>query len=148
LNSSTGTDDPSTDDPEPRKSREQPEDSSSPQTLAALETTDRHPEIKGGAGALYLQIHYPKAARRQGIEGRLELEFTVDREGKVHAIEVAKSLHPLCDSAAVDALRSVEFRPAMHQGTPIPVRMKLPIRFQLRVNEGGPLHTQNRSSSR
>jgi len=121
--------------------------SSSPRRLAALTTQDRHPQIKGGSGALYLHIQYPEAARRQGIEGRLELEFTVTREGEVQAIEVARSLHPLCDSAAVRALRSVEFRPAIHRGQRIPVRMTLPIRFQIRPNGNRPLHTQRHRSS-
>ena len=147
-NGSEGSHATSPNEPDSRENDTRAQSSSTPKMLAALTTEDRYPEIKGGSGALYLQIHYPEAARRQGIEGRLQLEFTVDREGQVHAIEVAKSLHPLCDSAAVKALRSVEFRPAVHEGNPIPVRMSLPIRFQLRVNDGGPLHTQHRPSSR
>ncbi len=129
-----------------RKKKKRLNESSSPKMMAALEMHDRRPKIKGGTGALYLQIHYPEAARQQGIEGKLKLEFTVDQEGAVHAIEVKKSLHPLCDSAAVRALRSVEFRPATHEGSPIPVRMTLPIRFQLRPNDG-PLHSHRQPPS-
>jgi TonB family protein len=80
---------------------------------------------------LNLHIQYPPAAREKGIEGRMELTFTVDRDGDTRNIIVSESLHPLCDSAAVDALRSVRFRPATYKGTNIPVRMSLPIRFQL-----------------
>lgn len=101
-------------------------------SIAALTTTDEIPEIMGGMSAFYLHIQYPPAARRQGIEGRLELKFTVGTEGDVREIQVAKSLHPLCDSAAVRALRSVKFAPGMHEGKPVPVRMSLPVRFTLR----------------
>jgi TonB family protein len=83
--------------------------------------------------AFYLNIQYPPAARRKGIEGRLELRFTVGADGTVRGIQVAKSLHPLCDSAAVRALRSVRFAPGTHNGEPIPVRMSLPVRFTLRT---------------
>lgn len=101
-------------------------------TIAALSTTDEVPEIMGGMSAFYLHIQYPPAARRKGIEGRLELKFTVGTDGDVREIHVAKSLHPLCDSAAVRALRSVKFAPGMHEGEPVPVRMSLPVRFTLR----------------
>lgn len=105
--------------------------SSNVRPMHALKVNDRTPEIVGGMGALYLQINYPQEARDKGIQGRLLVEFTVTTEGRAKAIEVAESLHPLCDSAAVKGIRSVEFVPAKHNGTEVPVRMRLPIRFQL-----------------
>lgn len=101
------------------------------QPVSTLGTSDQEPRIVGGKGSLYLHINYPEEARRKGIEGRLELEFTIEPDGSATGIEVVDSLHPLCDSAAVKAVRSVEFIPAKHQGIPIPIRMKLPVRFQL-----------------
>lgn len=131
-----------------RTENKEPEDSpSSPRPIAELSTEDQHPEIIGGSGALYLQIHYPREARRQGIEGRLKVEFTVSKTGKARAVEVAKSLHPLCDSAAVQALRSVRFRPATYNDNPIPVRMSLPIRFQIRSEGPTSLSTDRSSAS-
>ena len=112
--------------------REQDEPNPSVRSVATLSLADEQPQIIGGMSALYLHIHYPLAARRQGIEGRLELHFTVGRNGSVRDIEVAKSLHPLCDSAAVRALRSVQFTPAKHNGEIVPIRMHLPVRFKLR----------------
>jgi len=99
--------------------------------VSSLTLSDRRPRIIGGRGMLNLHIQYPPTAREKGIEGRLELTFTVDRAGDTRNIVVSKSLHPLCDSAAVDALRSVRFRPATYEGNNVPVRMSLPIRFQL-----------------
>ena len=104
------------------------------QHISALSFDAQKPEIVGGRGALYLQIEYPEQARLKGIEGRLKLHFTVDVDGRVRQIEVGQSLHPLCDSAAVRALRSVRFIPASRDGEPIPVRMTLPIRFELQSN--------------
>lgn len=99
--------------------------------IAELAGTANEPNMVGGRGALYLQISYPYEARMKGIEGRLKLGFTVTKTGDVRRIDVEKSLHPLCDSAAVRALRSVRFRPATQRGEPVPVRMSLPIRFEL-----------------
>lgn len=100
-------------------------------SVATLGTMDRKPQIAGGMGSLYLHIHYPEKARQQGIEGLLELEFIIETDGTVRDIEVVDSLHPLCDSAAVEGVRSVDFVPAKRDGTPIPVRLRLPVRFEL-----------------
>jgi TonB family protein len=101
------------------------------QLARALTVADQQPEILGGMGSLYLNIHYPEEARAQGIEGRLMLEFTVTRNGRVRHVQVAESLHPLCDSAAVRGVQAVDFIPAKHNGEPIPVRLRLPVRFKL-----------------
>lgn len=101
------------------------------QSITELGITDRTPHIVGGVGSLYLHINYPQEALRQGIEGQLALEFTVQRDGSVADLEVVESLHPLCDSAAVEGVRSVEFIPAKRDGEPIPIRLHLPVKFQL-----------------
>ena len=115
-------------------------------TIADLETRDHHPRILGGPGALQLHIHYPAAARRQGIEGRLVLTFTVDPDGWARRITVTEPLHPLCDSAAVAAIRAVRFQPGTHEGSPVPVRMSLPVRFQLQ-SVGQPSQEPRRTAS-
>lgn len=115
------------------------------QRVATLTAKDRIPQVVGGMGSLYLQIQYPQAAKEQGIEGRVELDFTVGTNGTVRRIRVAKSLHPLCDSAAVRALRSVTFRPAKRGGEVVPIRMRLPIQFELRSSTKV-LHSDRSSS--
>lgn len=118
--------------PEQESPSDSPSDSTSAvRSIAELSLQDRHPEIIGGQGALSLHINYPAEARRKGIEGRLTLTFTVNTDGEVRHITVSDSLHPACDSAAVEALRSVRFRPGTYDGEPVPVRMSLPIRFEL-----------------
>ena len=109
------------------------------QSIAELGVTNRTPQIVGGMGSLYLQINYPEKALQKGIEGKLELEFTVERDGRVTDMEVVKSLHPLCDSAAVKGVRSVQFVPATHDGTPISIRLRLPVEFRLQAASSPPL---------
>lgn len=110
--------------------------------LTALGPAGQAPHIVGGRGSFYLRIHYPEAARRQGIEGRVVLDFVVDPDGVTRDIRVAQSLHPLCDSSAVAALRETRFVPARRNGKKVPVRMRLPVRFQL-IN-----YTANTADSR
>lgn len=92
---------------------------------------DQQPSIQGGAGALYMRIQYPQAARDQGIQGRVTLNFTVGEDGTTRDIDVIESLHPLCDSSAVRAVRLTRFVPGRQNGEAVPVRMNLPIKFRL-----------------
>lgn len=63
---------------------------------------------------VYGEIHYPKRAVRRGLEGRLELDVTLDADGKVLNVTVAlPSGHDLLDKAAITAARS-----AFAQGIP------------------------------
>jgi len=100
-------------------------------SMKTLRAAGARPEIVGGMGALYLQIDYPLEARRRGIEGSLMLNFTVYPDGTAREIRVARSLHPLCDTAAVKGLRSVRFAAGREDGLKVPVRMTLPVRFKL-----------------
>lgn len=99
--------------------------------MALLKMQGAPPEIMGGMKALYFNIDYPKAAREQGIQGRLILSYVVDTDGRARDIRVVRSLHPLCDEAAMRALRSVRFQPGMQNGQKVPVAMSLPVRFRL-----------------
>ncbi|MBO6576321.1 MAG: energy transducer TonB [Rhodothermales bacterium] len=96
--------------------------------LAAAETM---PEIRGGLGAYYINIRYPQKAIDEGIEGRLVLDFIVEKDGRASDILVYQSLHPLCDSAAVQALRQTLFMPGRSGGEAVAVRMRLPVLFQI-----------------
>ena len=101
-----------------------------------LEFAEQAPALVGGLGSLYLHIRYPQAAIDEGIQGQLILRFVVEPDGRTTEIVVEKSLHPLCDSAAVRALREVAFRPGRQDGEAARVRMRLPVRFRI-VDAGG-----------
>ncbi len=96
-----------------------------------VENPDQAPRIAGGPGRLFMHIRYPEAARREGIQGRVVLDFVVTQDGRTEQIHVAETLHPLCDSSAVRAVRQTRFVPGRQRGEPVRVRMRLPVRFQL-----------------
>ncbi len=96
-----------------------------------LDYADKMPDIAGGMGAYYIHIEYPQKAIDEGVEGRLVLAFVVETDGIPSEIEVLKSLHPLCDSSAVRALRKTTFIPGRQNGRLVRVRMRLPVRFHL-----------------
>lgn len=128
-------------DPSPPEdaAQNEEEDSASESTSRPMYATqltirgpgNQRPHIVGGRGSFYLSIEYPEEARRKGIQGRVVLDFVVDTEGRTQDIRIIKSLHPLCDSSAVAALERTRFVPGRRNGQKIPVRMRLPVRFQL-----------------
>ena len=56
--------------------------------------------------------HFPEVAVRARMEGRVELEITVDGQGLVAGVEVLKSVNPLLDSACRRALERWAFQGA------------------------------------
>jgi protein TonB len=62
---------------------------------------------------------YPAAAKRQGVEGTVELEAVVQTDGSVIAF-VSKSVDERLDQAAVTALGQWRFRPGQKDGAPVP----------------------------
>jgi len=100
-------------------------------SVATLSPDANKPRIVGGMQQLYLNVKYPKVAQEQHIQGRVILNFVVHETGRVSDINILRSLHPLCDSAVVRAVRETTFVPAEENGKRVAVRMALPVRFQL-----------------
>ena len=76
---------------------------------------------------------YPRAARRQGLQGRLVLRVTVTAEGKPRIVKVLESSgHALLDDAAVRAVARWQFQPGRHGNTPVQASIDLPVVFRLK----------------
>jgi protein TonB len=75
---------------------------------------------------------YPGAARRQGIEGDVILQLSVDEAGKLISVAVARgSGHRVLDEAAIAAVKLWRFEPAVVDGRPVAAVAELPVRFRL-----------------
>lgn len=73
---------------------------------------------------------YPEAARKRGIEGWVELAFTVTPKGTVEAVEVRNaSPAGTFDDAAVRAIRQWRFEPVERNGLKISQRALIRLRF-------------------
>ncbi len=59
--------------------------------------------------------HYPKRARDRGIEGVVNVQFTIDQNGKVHEVKVLPSdgSHPLLAQAAMETIRKASPLPSV-----------------------------------
>jgi TonB family protein len=97
------------------------------------------PQYPGGMDAFYKyvinEIKYPKEARLGGIEGRVDVQFVVEKDGSLSNVNVTKGIDTGCDNEAVRVVKNATaFKPGTQRGMPVRVRMVLPIIFKL--NEG------------
>jgi protein TonB len=75
---------------------------------------------------------YPKAAQRQGLQGRVVLRVQVLASGQVGAIEVKQSSgKTLLDEAALAAVKAWVFTPSKRGSTPIDGWTQVPIEFRI-----------------
>lgn len=72
---------------------------------------------------------YPTAMMRQGISGRVEMEATVDAQGRVTNARVISSPNLLFNEPALEALQQWRFEPGMRGGTKVPMKVRVPFRF-------------------
>ncbi len=98
--------------------------------LTAFTIPDELPELIGGFST---EIQYPESARRAEIEGRVMVQFTVDKEGNVHDAAILEGIGGGCDEEAIRVITEhARFKPGLYQGSAIPVRMSMPFDFYLR----------------
>jgi protein TonB len=74
---------------------------------------------------------YPEAARATGQEARVVLKVVVEKTGRVGRIQVLKGEEPFI-AAAIAAVKTWKFTPAMLDGQPIAIFLTVPVKFSLR----------------
>lgn len=94
------------------------------------------PEFVGGEEGLYSylasNIKYPEIAKRAGVEGRVIIQFIVNKAGAITEISVAKGIGAGCDEEAMRVIKSMpNWKPGKQNGLPVSVRMTVPISFKL-----------------
>jgi len=77
-------------------------------------------------------LRYPPPARSRGLTGIVQLEIFIKPDGAIgHVSVTSSSSHPLLDEAAVEAMRSLAPQPFPKGLAPRPLRVRLPVVFDL-----------------
>jgi TonB family protein len=74
---------------------------------------------------------YPRIALEAGVEGTVSLLAFIGKDGSVRDVRIESGI-PMLDDAAVAAVRAARFRPALQNGEPVGVWIRIPVRFCLR----------------
>ena len=81
---------------------------------------------------VYQYLKYPKEAVRDGIQGRVMVEFVIGTDGKVTDVKVVKSVSPELDAEAVKVVSaSPKWKPARLKGEKVRCSMTIPVEFRL-----------------
>ena len=74
-------------------------------------------------------VEYPDAARRQKLEGTVQLNLLISETGQVLDVRVLKSAHPILDDAAVRTVKLWVYEPAKMKNVPVRVWLGTSITF-------------------
>ncbi|TYP94750.1 TonB family C-terminal domain-containing protein [Fodinibius salinus] len=92
---------------------------------------EQMPEIKGGLAGLQKKINYPEMAQKAGIEGRVIVQFIVNKQGEVENPQVIRGIGGGADKEAIRVVKQAQFEPGMQKGQPVRVQYSLPITYKL-----------------
>ncbi|MEM7548251.1 MAG: energy transducer TonB [Bacteroidota bacterium] len=99
---------------------------------------EEQPVPAGGFEAFYKHIYenivYPPVARRAGIQGKVFVQFVIEKNGKLSDVKVVKGIDTLCDQEAVRAVEDapLAWSPGKQRGKAVRTQMILPITFVLK----------------
>ncbi|MDD4373357.1 MAG: TonB family protein [Bacteroidales bacterium] len=92
------------------------------------------PEFIGGFEALkkYIATHalYTERARKEKVQGKVYVNFTVDKSGAIRDPKVLKGIHPDLDSVSLSLVSSMpNWNPAKQRGKPVSCQYNLAVSF-------------------
>jgi protein TonB len=121
---------------EPKKEEPKKEEPK-PQAEEVFTSAAHMPTFPGGDAALmkYLSsnIRYPQAAADNGVQGKVVVQFVVEKNGKIGEVKVARSVDKDLDKEAIRVCKSLPaFSPGRNAtGDPVRVWYTLPVQFKL-----------------
>lgn len=123
----------------PFANAQQPVSNNDENNEAIFSVVENEPEFPGGVEALYKFISknvvYPKKALKNGIEGKVVVEFVIEANGSVTNVKVFKSVNPDLDKEAVRVVSMMpKWKPGSLGGKNVRSRFRIPINFQLNYN--------------
>ena len=79
------------------------------------------------------RLVYHEIAKENGVQGRVTLQFTVEKDGSVTKVKVLRGVDPSLDKEAVRVVSmSPKWKPGRQRDRAVPVTYTFPVIFQLR----------------
>ena len=94
------------------------------------------PAFPGGMEAmiqfLSSNIQYPADAKKQKVDGRVLVNFVVEKDGSITEIKVPKPGFPSLDAEAIRVVKVMpKWKPGYQRGQAVRVQFTMPINFSL-----------------
>jgi len=79
------------------------------------------------------RLVYPEIAKENGVQGKVMLQFTIEKDGRVTNVRVLRGVDPSIDKEAVRVVSSSpRWKPGELDGRKVRVTYTFPVIFQLR----------------
>ncbi len=103
---------------------------------SVFEVVEQMPEFPGGYKEMmkYIEqnMRYPEEAKKAGTQGRVVVQFLVNKNGAISDVSVLHSVDRLLDAEAVRLVRSMpKWKPGMQKGKAVTVKYTIPMMFRL-----------------
>jgi protein TonB len=101
-----------------------------------FEIVEQNPMFPGGNEALMKwlskNLKYPASAQENGIQGRVLVQFVVNKDGSIVEPKVLRSVDPALDKEALRVVSTMpKWQPGKQRGKTVRVRFTLPVTFRL-----------------
>ena len=108
-----------------------------PEEQTIFEVVEQMPEFPNGGMAGLMQylsknIKYPTIAQENGTQGRVTVQFVVNRDGSIVDAKVLRGVDPYLDKEAIRVISSMPiWKPGMQRGKAVRVKYTVPVMFRL-----------------
>ena len=102
-----------------------------------FEVVEQMPEYPDGGMAGLMEyfkknMRYPEAAKEAGMQGRVTVQFVVNKDGSISGAKVLRSVEPDFDAEAIRLVNAMpKWKPGMQDGKPVAVKYTVPVKFML-----------------
>ena len=105
-------------------------------TEEAFMVVEQMPEFPGGIQELMSflskNIKYPASAMESNIQGRVIVQFIVEKDGTPTEFNVIRSVDPTLDAEALRVMKEMpKWKPGMQKGQAVRVKYTVPVSFKL-----------------
>lgn len=103
----------------------------------AFEVVENMPEFPDGGMAGLMQylaenIRYPKKAQQEGTQGRVTVQFIVEKDGSISHTSILRGVHPELDAEAMRVINTMpKWKPGTQRGEVVRVKYTIPVMFRL-----------------
>ncbi len=92
------------------------------------------PSFPGGNVQKWIakNVKYPVLAMENGIQGKVYIQFVIERDGSITDVKVLRGVDSSLDKEAMRVVKAMpKWKPGKQRGKPVRVSYTLPINFQL-----------------
>ena len=113
------------------------EEEEEPEENVIFEVVEEHPEFPNGGMSGLMQylsknIKYPPIAQENGTQGRVIVQFVVNRDGSIVDAKVMRGVDPYLDKEALRVIAGMpKWKPGKQQGKAVRCRFTVPVMFRL-----------------